>query len=186
MSGIIKPTNCTKSPDPAALVTHAVEKSEDHQNEKNEIRFKTLSESVIRIENQIESGPAAIKAEVESLHRLIISEMKRLEEIFTGRFTDIGNRFVDRDARAHILASAAKEAISKSELNIKEKMDSLQSIFDRTNQAKDTQLQGLKERLDRSEGSQRGIGDVIGWIVGGIGLIATVIAIATGITSFMN
>ncbi len=166
-------------PDPTKMVTQAIDKAEAHLNEKSDIKFFSLKDDIRRLEAQIAGGPIAIKAEVNSLHSLIISEMKRIEEIFTGRFSEINHRFNDRDTRQSALALAAKEAITKSEESIKEKITSLQALFDRTNSLMSEQVTDIKTRLDKGEGNKQGAIDLRAWIVAGVTILGGVIAFST-------
>jgi len=172
---------------------------------------KQLYDQVQEIKRSIEQGPIAIKMEVRALHELITGEMRRIEDVTDGRFDATNNRFTERDMRAtalanerdiraNALAAAGKEAITKSEVSVTEKINGLQTIFDRTNQARDGQINDLKTRLDKGEGNnprekdnmiadlktrldlaaggKQGLVDMRAWLVAAVSIIGGIVGIA--------
>lgn len=135
--------------------------------------------------------PTAIDSAMASSAALINEKFKTVEERFgtyNEKIASIGNQFLQRDvAVSAALQAAEKQVVStniasaaastKSESATQESLRQLRDLFQTTIGGLTVQITDLKSRVDKSEGHSGGVGDGWGWIVGAVGLLASIIVI---------
>jgi hypothetical protein len=131
----------------------------------------------------------------DQLRREILS----LREILEGKITNVetkvaSNREITRETlvlvdvkfneRDKALAAAllsAKEAVVKSEANTHEALSQLRELFMAESKATNTKVDDLRDARNRGEGHTGGSKDMWGYLVGVIGLVAALAAVAVAI-----
>lgn len=201
-------TGSVPVPDPTTLTKEATQRTETSLKEYIDIRIENINHLITRLQKEVDSRKEDIKIEIVHLNALLISEIKKLQEVSNEKFNRIDGQFVERDNRTKQLAEAASTAIAaalqaqkeavgeqnksgalaiaKSESSTIENIRQLNVLFNTTNIATNEKIDMLTQRLDRTEGQAKGAGVVVGWIVGGVGLVATLLAIVTGVIAFVR
>lgn len=104
---------------------------------------------------------------------IIAANDKRYEDKFAASDKAVLSALAAQEKAVNAALAAAEKAVAVAERNAEEWRKGANewrgSMTDREqNFAKKPELDALKERIDRSEGSSKGRSDVWGWIVGGI------------------
>jgi hypothetical protein len=137
-------------------------------SEVSEERFKAVATQFTERDTRIS------QAEVE--------RQKSLDAALAAAKEAVAAQQTANAASAAALQAANSEAIGKSELAIKEKVDALVTLMTTSNKAMDDKIADLKERLDQSEGrrgghdtSIRNLATIIGLVIAALAVAVTVI-----------
>jgi hypothetical protein len=126
----------------------------------------------IRLQGDIEHAVATAREHV-------LSEIRRVEDVTTERFTGIAQQFVERDTRGEQEKKAAKEALdaallaqkesvsqqndanttaaTKSETSFTKQIDQVGTLITTLDKSWADRFAELKERIDRGEGGTSGV-----------------------------
>jgi len=96
----------------------------------------------------------------------------------TEQFRAIDIRLAERDLRRIQQKEASELAIAKSEISTAKQIDSIQALIQNSVEALSDKIIALTTRMDRGEGRSSGLNAGWGYLIGAIGLAATVISIA--------
>jgi cation transport regulator ChaB len=132
-------------------------------------------------------------------------EISHLKDLYEEKFRSIETQFRERDTRTEQISKqsevainaalqAAKEAvekqnqssalaISKSEVSFTKQFDQIGDRISAAVKSTDDKFTDLKDRITMLEGQKKGVADGWGFLVGAIGLLATIGAIITMIIS---
>jgi hypothetical protein len=142
-----------------------------------------------------------LEANLIASHELTVSEIRVLSSVTEERFSGIAIQFAERDKRTEQLSLADKTAIAaalqaqkeaagatnesnsvalaKMENNFTKLIDQGSVLLASVVKNTDDKINDLKSRIDTGDGKSRGMGDVIGWIVGAAGLVFALAALLT-------
>ena len=125
--------------------------------------------------------PSSWTPEIVRDHVLAVVEAhdKRYEDKFTGQDKAVNAALAAQEKAVNAALAAAEKAVSVAERNAEEWRKGANewrgSMTDRErNFVARTEFDALKERIDRSEGSGKGMKDLYGWIVAGVLLLIAV------------
>jgi hypothetical protein len=182
-------------PDPTALTSAAVNAAMTQMRHELETLREIIEARILALEND-----AALRLEaLQEVRPQTERQIRHLQELHGEKFAGLEQRFHDRDARAHDVATAGKEALaaafeSAKELSnlvaeqFKSEISSLRQAADERAKSQDIQFQTLKERIDRGEGQGAGVTAQrnesrldMGQLVAIVGVIAAVVAVAATI-----
>jgi hypothetical protein len=186
-------------PDPTLLTTQALEKSIAALKELMEVRIKSLEETLGRLQREQDSHLEVVVAETKHLRELIGAEVGKLTCVTNEKFARIDMQLVERDKRndaqfialaeaAALALQAQKDlfnshneatamAVGKSEKGMADSIQQLQALFDSDSRAKSEKIDDIRTRLNTGESRSKGAGDLWGYIIGGVGFVATIITI---------
>lgn len=148
-------------PDPTARTMEALVREMAAVREVIEIRLTAMDKAVGLLQAFADRTPttSAVEAKVDAL--------KELTEV-----TFHGNQ-VALDAAL----KTQKEASDKIEANFTKQFENIQEIMRTQAKATDDKIDDLKTRVTSTEGRSKGIGDGWVYLVGGIGLILTILSV---------
>lgn len=128
-------------------------------------------------------SPREVELQVHALKELKTAHFQALRELIDARFdgnkTALDAAFQAARETGQEQIRSRDQAIAKSEAAIAKQIDALQTLWQTTAKNTDDKFNDLKDRFNTSAGRSKGIGDGLGYVVGAIGLISTVITIAT-------
>jgi hypothetical protein len=153
--------------------------------------------------DQLRREIAAVRELVESHEAALKIQIGALRELHTERFTSIAIQFAERDKRTEQLSLADKTAIAaalqaqkeaaaaqnessttanvKMEAHFVKLIDQQEKSLEDGRRNTEQQIADLKSRMDKAEGHGKGIGDLWGIIVGGIGILAGIAGIVIAV-----
>ncbi len=154
--------------DPSALTTQQILREVGALKEFVLSRIEGIEKAVQIAHDDLERVPTDVDRAVGCL-----------KELHTEKFTGVEREFADMEKAVQVALSAQEKAftkqseyftitINKSEASINKQIDNFDKV-----------VGDLKDRLTRIEGQTVGRKDTIGYIVGAIGLIATILGIIT-------
>ena len=173
--------------DPSMLTMQQISQQLKGQREIFEARLNGMDKA-IEIAGRF---PTAIDSAMASASVLVNEKFKTVEERFgtyNEKIASIGNQFLQRDVAVSAALQAAEKQVvntniasaaasTKSEGATQESLRQLRDLFQTTVGGLTVQINDLKSRVDKSEGHSGGVGDGWGWIVGAVGLLASIIVI---------
>jgi hypothetical protein len=179
----MSPEGLTPIPDPTLLTTQQLEREIAHLKELFASRLAEMDKAVQLLQMSANRSP--------TINEVFLQHEERFKSIVT--------QFAERDTRAaesiaqsktavDAALQAAKEAfgqsqqasdrsIAKSEASITKQIDQIGEIMAQGTKASDEKIDDLKERLASLDGRRGGVGDVWGFIVGGLGLAVAIVAL---------
>lgn len=150
--------------DPTALTTDALHREVAQARELLETEIRAMGDVA---QANIDANLRVNVVMLEAIQRqLTFLETQRIEQ-----------KKDTKDAVDAALA-AAKEAVNITATNTKEQIASLSTSFTTTMNAFGEKLDDVKNSVTRSEGTRGGLKEGWGFLVGGVGFISTLIAIA--------
>jgi uncharacterized tellurite resistance protein B-like protein len=127
------------------------------------------------------------RSEIDHLRDLVDERDRRYEQRYEASQRALDAALLAADRAVQAALQAAKEAVIKAELSADKRFELLNEL--RTGVATTEQLEslekivnGLKEQLDKSAGRGAGVSALYGWLIGGIGLIVSVVVMANVLT----
>jgi hypothetical protein len=164
-----------------------------------ETRLDGMDKAIKLLQDTADKFPARIDEKITALREVQEQKMTALESAHSEKFSSIQTQFRERDVRTEqsskdnklaidAALQAAKEAvsaqqasnsiaISKNESATTKQIDQLGVMIQQMNKAFDDKIGDLKDRLTRIEGGRSGANSLWGYLVGAVGLVATLIAI---------
>lgn len=176
------------NPDPSTLTTEQLDKGLLGLREIIETRLHCIEENAINQQK-------AIGAEVGHLRTLVDEKFSGIKTQFAERDTRTESTARDTKVAVDAALQAAEKAVgkqneafavatAKSEAATTKQIDAIGVLIATTNKASDDKINDLKSSiatinavLAQLNGRTKGIGDVGGWIFGGVGLIIAVVAL---------
>lgn len=128
----------------------------------------------------------SIDTALEHLLAVIATHDKRYAQRFDAAEKAVADALIAQEKLTRASFAASEKAIEKSDINAEKWRANANewrsAMTDREGRfAIRSDMEALKERIDRSEGKGVGISALWGFIVGGIGVIATAVAMFMGI-----
>ena len=122
----------------------------------------------------------------EHLEALILAADTRYEQRFLAQEKAVREALAAQEKAVTAALTAAEKAVAVAERNAEEWRKGANewrgSMTDREqNFASRPEMASLKERIDKAEGSGRGMKDTWGWIIAAIAVIAAVAAVAVAL-----
>jgi hypothetical protein len=176
------PADRVPTPDPTTLTTVQLDRGLIALRELLEARLFAQDNNLIAVQRVLDKQQEMIDAAI--LH---------ITTLFGEKFDSVEKQFIERDKRTEQLSIADKTAIAaalqaqkeaagaqnesnaasvtKQEAAFTKLLDQNQALFQTSMAALTTQLNDLKSKQDRGEGSSRGSSDLWGYIVGVIGVV---------------
>jgi hypothetical protein len=147
-------------------------------------------EDMVRVPTQVQTAVGSLRELLEQLVETKIAEIRgelnRHAAETAQKFHNVDGQFTERDTRTDQRAgdtklavdaafAAAKEATAKIEAGFTKQIDGQGEIIDTKTGNLASSISDLKDRLVTIESRGVGRGDVVGWVVGGVGLMAVVL-----------
>lgn len=164
-----------------------------------ETRLDGMDKAIRLLQDTSDKFPARIDEKITALREVQEEKLRALETTHGEKFSSIQTQFRERDVRTEqsskdskvavdAALQAAKEAvgeqnkssalaIAKSETAVTKQIDQLVILIQQMNNAFDDKIGDLKDRLTRIEGGKAGASSLWGILLGGVGLIGTLLAI---------
>lgn len=164
-----------------------------------ETRLDGMDKAIRLLQDTSDKFPARIDEKITALREVQEEKLRALETTHGEKFSSIQTQFRERDVRTEqsskdskvavdAALQAAKEAvgeqnkssalaIAKSEGATTKQIDQLVILIQQMNNAFDDKIGDLKDRLTRIEGGKAGASSLWGILLGGVGLIGTLLAI---------
>jgi len=155
-------------------------------------RLDGMAKAVELLQTATDRQPAFVRGEVSQLALIVDEKLKAVEE----RFSSVQTQFRERDTRAEqqkidsgtainaALQAQEKsfvsenkntaETIAKSEASVTKITDNIFRLIEQQTKATDEKVGDLKDRLTSIESRSGGIGDMVGWLFGGISLLLAI------------
>lgn len=149
-------------------------------------RLDAADKAVILLHADVTRVPTDVDKQVGNLKELTFQKVSALE-------TEVATQFRERDERVNQIAvlnnvalqaalSAAKEAVAKQESNTTKQIDQLYLNSSTVTKAQEVQINDLKTQLAAITARGGGQSDLIGWVIGGVGMLVGVITVIILIT----
>ena len=189
-------------PDPTPLTTAQLDRSIESLEARIDARIDAMDKASRLLHEDFTRVPTEMDRRLGHLQELIFSKLDAVARVTEQQFNAIGMRFEELDKRTAQLSAADKTAIAaalqaqkeaasaqnesntlataKSEKNFAELIAQGQALLLEVRRNNEIQIGDLKSRVDKGEAHGKGVGDVWGWVVGGVGLLfgfASIIAL---------
>jgi len=173
-------------PDPTALTTEAVDRAKQIIQELFSVQLESIKKDLERIENQLESRPAAVIVEINHLRQLMDEKFKGVADQFAGRDTALAAALlaqktsVDEQNKSNALSGA------KAEAGFTKEIDAAKATITASAKTADDKIEDLRTRIGAVENQKIGARDNTGMIVGIVGVAIAVITMlgTIGFTAF--
>lgn len=163
-----------------------IDKAIDHLRGFIETRLDAMDKATALQQAILDRAPQVIEEKINALERLHEEKFQSIQTQFKERDTRTEQSSKDSKVAVDAALQAAKEAvgeqnkssalaISKSEVSTIKQIDQIGSLLTAQVKNSDDKFSDLKDRLTLIEGRGSGVRDILGWIIGGIGLVATVV-----------
>lgn len=183
------------NPDPSTLTTDQLLREISHIKD-------TVDSAKEIIDTRLNAMDTALKllqafADKSPTTAAVAQSVLELAKLVDEKFTSIDRRFQDKDKAVDAAFAAAKEAvaeqnksnalsITKSEAAFTKQLDGMNSSIAATTKTTDDKFVDLKDRITTIEGRSTGHGDIWGYIIGAVGILAAVIAIFALVSKVPN
>jgi hypothetical protein len=190
----------TPVPDPTLLTTEALKREISALKELVTTRLDAMDKAMSIFSENLQRTPTDTDKQIGHLKELIFGRLDTVDVKFDGVQTQIIERDASvektaRDTKTAVDAAlaAAKElsnkqadsfalSIGKSETTTTKQIDQLGVIIQQNTKASDEKIGDIKDRLTRIEGTGKGRGDMLGWVVAGISTLAAIVSIVFALT----
>jgi len=108
---------------------------------------------------QFDRGQEIQRRELAALREFLSSEMNRIAQVHEEKFKGIDIRFTEAKEALRAALNAASEASEKSEKSFTKQIDALEVQTKTITQAQSSQINEIKEQMNRSEGTTKGGAD---------------------------
>ena len=195
-------------PDPSQLTTAQLMREAAHIRDTLNLKIDAIEKAIVVAHDDMVRVPTAMDKAVDGLRILTWQRFDSVHTTFLSvaalneqKFGAIKTQFDERDTRVQQTAKASKEAldaalqaakeavseqnksnsvaIAKSEAATSKQIDQLTGAIHLTAKTTDDKVADLKERLTRIEGSGAGKTALWGFVVGGVGLVATMLTLVS-------
>jgi len=189
-------------PDPTTLTTVQLDRAIASLESRIDARIDAMDKASRLLHEDFTRFPTETDRRLAHLQELIFSKLDAVARVTEQQFNAIGMRFEEMDKRTAQLSVADKTAIAaalqaqkeaagaqnesnaaanaKMEKNFAELIAQNQTLLMEVRRNNEIQIGDLKSRVDKGEAHGKGVGDVWGWVVGGVGLLfgfASIIAL---------
>lgn len=174
---VAKPESLVPVPDPTTLTTQLLTREVACLREIIEARLDGMDKAIELLQRATDRHPAEITAAVDQLQELHEEKFGSIQTQFSER--DTRTESTARDSKIAIDAAlqAAKEAVGKTEISFTKQIDAIGNLINATAVAVNDKIDDVKGRLNAIEGRSKGIGDVVGYIVGAAGLLVAIVTV---------
>ena len=189
-------------PDPTILTTAQLDRAIESLESRIDARIDAMDKASRLLHEDFTRVPTEMDRRLGHLQELIFSKLDAVARVTEQQFNAIGMRFEEMDKRTAQLSVADKTAIAaalqaqkeaagaqnesnaaanaKMEKNFAELIAQNQTLLMEVRRNNEIQIGDLKSRVDKAEAHGKGVGDVWGWVVGGVGMLfglASIIAL---------
>lgn len=193
-------------PDPTILTTQRLLREVALSREIIETRLVGNDKAIELLQQTTNKIPDLIKDEVTQLKELHAEKFTSFSAQQEIQFDGIATQFAERDKRTEQLSIADKTAIAaalqaqkeaaaaqnesnatannKMELNFAKLIEAQQLAQQAMQKNMDDKFNDLKGRQDRGEGSSSGVGNMVGYIFGGVSLAALLVTVVIVVLKF--
>jgi ribosome-associated translation inhibitor RaiA len=187
----------TPVPDPTLLSTQLVEKANANLKELVQAEIKATRDV---IEARLDGNDKAIELlqqASDKINVMISAEVERLQELHEEKFQSVSVQFKERDTRAEQASKdsktaidaalqAQKESVSKTEGTFTKQFDQIGILITAGTKSTEGQISDLKERISVIESHGKGVSDSWSWLLGGVGLIFSLMGIAAAMFAVLK
>ena len=188
------------------MTTHPTVKEIIPNPDPSSLTTAQQDKSVLALREILEQRIHCLEETVDYQREAIGSEVDHLRELVEEKFSGIKTQFAERDTRTESTARDTKVAVdaalqaaekavgkqnesfaiatAKSETTTVKQIDAISVLITATNKATDDKITDIKGSISRIDallaslnGRSKGIGDGLGWLFGGIGLIVAILAL---------
>jgi hypothetical protein len=153
-----------------------------------EARFTAMDKALTLLQAIADRQPDEVDRKIGELQKLHEEKFESVATQFKER--DVRTESTQRDSKVAVDAALKAQqeafaeqnkssalAIAKSETSTSKQLDLLAGTISSNDKATDGKIADVKERLTRIEGTSKGHGETWGYIVGAIGILATVVSL---------
>jgi hypothetical protein len=170
-------TERPEAPDPTSLTTQALWREVQHLKELLETQIAEIKEAVKLSHEDFVRVPTDVQKQVGNLR-----------DLHDEKFAGVQKQFEAIDRRTDLALQAAKELVvqqnvsaaqsaAKQEASFSKQIDAQGMLLQTTAKGLDDKVTDIKDRLTRIEGKGEGVSASWGWLIGAVGLLASLIAI---------
>lgn len=202
------PAPIRPNPDPTILTTQRLLREVSLSREIIETRLGGMDKAIELLQRTTDKIPDLIKGEVTQLKELHAEKFSSFSAQLQTQCQGIATQFAERDNRTEQLSIADKTAIAaalqaqkeaaaaqnesnatannKMELNFAKLIEAQQLAQQAMQKNMDDKFNDLKGRQDRGEGSSTGVGNMVGYVFGGVGMLAAIIMAVVVVLKFVG
>jgi cation transport regulator ChaB len=198
-----EPNNVT---DPSALTTQQLFREIGTAREIGETLIYGINQNITTRIDGMDKAIELLQTSTDRTPNMVSASIERLQELHEEKFESIATQFKERDTRTEQTSrdskvavdaalQAAKEAvgeqnksnalaIAKSEATFTKQIDQIGVLISTMQKGIDDKIDDIKNRLQaiesRKQGegdSRRDMGDLVGYLIGGVGMIIAVITL---------
>jgi cation transport regulator ChaB len=198
-----EPNNVT---DPTALTTQQLFREIGTAREIGETLIYGINQNITTRIDGMDKAIELLQTSTDRTPNMVSASIERLQELHEEKFESITTQFKERDTRTEQTSrdskvavdaalQAAKEAvgeqnksnalaIAKSEATFTKQIDQIGVLISTMQKGIDDKIDDIKTRLQAIESRKlgegdmrRGMGDVVGYLIGGVGMIVAVVAL---------
>lgn len=185
-----QPMQIRPDPDPTLLTTQQLLREMANLKELVFSRLQEMDKAVQLLQANADKSPTIA---------VVAQQLHGLQQLHQEKFDGIEKQFKERDTRTEETAAlnqkaidaalqAAKElvaqqnasnalAIGKNETTTIKQLDGINTLIALKDAANQSRYDDLKERQSLNEGRSKGIGDGWGYLVGGLGIVISIITV---------
>lgn len=191
-------------PDPTKVTTEAIERLEKQLKELFGTQFAALNTRFDRMQEQFDSRPAAVVAEIAHLRQLTEEKFKGVDQQFAGRDTALAAALLAQKTSVEEQNKANAASAGKSEAGFTKQIDGALTLITATAKAGDDKIDGVKallatqsktndekindlrDRLTTIDGREEGGSATVGIILAAIAAISSIIAIIAAVAAVLK
>jgi hypothetical protein len=186
-------------PDPTRITTEAIDRLQDTLKELFGTQFEAVEEKFGRLQEQMDTRPAAVVQEIAHLRQLMDEKFKGVSDQFLGRDTALAAALlaqktsVEEQNKANAasafkseagftkLIDGQRDALAVADKSSTDKIDAVKLLIVAGDTSNSDKIEDVRTRVGALENQKKGAGDLTGWIFGGVGVIAVVVDLVSRI-----
>jgi hypothetical protein len=198
-----EPNNVT---DPSALTTQQLFREIGTAREIGETLIYGINQNITTRIDGMDKAIELLQTSTDRTPNMVSASIERLQELHEEKFESIATQFMERDTRTEQTSrdskvavdaalQAAKEAvgeqnksnalaIAKSEATFTKQIDQIGVLISTMQKGIDDKIDDIKTRLQAIESrklgegeTRRDMGDMMGYLIGGVGMIVAIVAL---------
>lgn len=173
-------------PDPTELTARAIVQLRTELTALWDEKFENLQKQITRIETGLDGRDEAVRREVDTLKILVDEKFKGVDIQFGGR--DIALNAALSAAKSSVADQNASNSLAatKAEDSFNKRIEGISSSIVLQTKTTDDKISDLKDRITQIESASSGAGGAVNWVIAGIGVFATLIAIGTALFAMLK
>lgn len=166
-------------PDPTLLTTQQLIREIAALKELFVTRLDGNDKAIALLQAQADRQPSisVVDTTLKDLRAIMEEKFKGVDQQFAGRDTALSAALLAQKASVDDQNKANALSAAKAEAGTTKEIDSIKLLLNAQNNALDEKISDVKDRLTAIEAHSKGGSDLLGWIFGGVGFVATVVSL---------